>query len=250
MSAKSATILLSTILACMYAGSSLAATLRVALASNFVPVMESISSAFEASSGHELLLSPGSTGRHYTQIVNGAPFDLFLAADTQRPALLESEGNMVNGTRITYALGRLILWSPDPDLIDTNASVLATSRFRHLAIANPTLAPYGQAARQVMEKLGLWTLLQGLLVQGENIAQTLQFVESGNAELGFIAYSQWQEIDGPTRGSSWEPPPALYKPIEQQAVILRDSAAAREFMQFLQDSKAREIIADAGYGLP
>jgi molybdate transport system substrate-binding protein len=225
-------------------------TLRVAVASNFASVLQQLAQSFEVKSGHVVVISPGSTGRHYTQIINGAPFDLFMAADSERPYLLEQTGQAVSDTRFTYALGRIVLWSPDPDLIDTDGQVLQTGSFRHLAIANPRLAPYGQAAREVLEHLQLWQPLQNRLVQGENIAQTLQFVESGNAELGFIASAQWLEIDTHRAGSLWEPPVDSYHPLEQQAILLRESAAGRDFMRFLQGEAARSLIMAAGYGLP
>jgi molybdate transport system substrate-binding protein len=243
-------ILLAALFCQAVSGPCLGDTLRVAVASNFAVVLQQLAPAFEAQSGHSLLISPGSTGRHYTQITNGAPFDIFLAADSERPVLLEQEQRAIAGTRFTYALGRIVLWSPDQDLVDAEGQILQTGQYRHLAIANPRLAPYGLAAQEILAHLQMWDALQGKLVQGENIAQTLQFVESGNAELGFIAMSQWLELAEQQKGSSWEPPMTLYSAIEQQAVMLKDSAAARQFMAFLNDSAARAVIANAGYGLP
>jgi molybdate transport system substrate-binding protein len=250
MLSKTCLSLLAVFFAATVSGPCLADTLRVAVASNFAPVLQQLAPAFEALSGHTVSASPGSTGRHYTQITNGAPFDVFLAADSERPVMLEQEQRALAGSRFTYALGRIMLWSPQPGLVDAEGLVLQTGSFRHLAIANPRLAPYGLAAREILGQLQLWDRLQDRLVQGENIAQTLQFVQSGNAELGFIALSQWLDLADRQTGSSWEPPMALYSPIAQQAVILRDSAAARQFMDFLRSSEARTVIINAGYGLP
>ena len=225
-------------------------TVRVAVASNFSTVLEKLARIFEADTGHVVLSSPGSTGRHYTQIVNGAPFDLFLAADQERPQLLEQQDRIVPGTRITYATGRLVLWSPDARLVDPEGLILQSGNFRHLAIANPRLAPYGKAAQQALESMALWEKLMAKLVQGENISQTLQFVASGNAELGFIAYSQWLEMTENPGGSTWLVPPELHEPVAQQAVLLQDKPAARDFLRFLQSDTAMDLIAATGYGLP
>lgn len=219
---------------------------RVAVASNFAPVLETLQPAFERHSGHELALISGGTGNHFAQIVNGAPFDVFLAADDLRPRMLEEAGRAVAGTTFTYAHGKLVLWSADPGLVGGDGAVL-DSAFTHLAIANPRLAPYGAAAQQALTALGLWDEVQGRIVQGDNIAQTLQFVQSGNAELGFIALSQWLEVGG---GSHWEVPASLYSPIVQQGVLLRDSAAARAFVDFLRLESSRDFIRSAGYDLP
>jgi molybdate transport system substrate-binding protein len=224
--------------------------LRVAVASNFTPVLQRLAPVFKQESGHTLTLISGATGQHYTQIVNGAPFDVFLAADAERPALLETNGRGIAGTRSTYAIGMLVLWSMDAGLVDDTAAVLRGSAFRHLAMANPKLAPYGNAAREVLMGLGLWENLQERLVQGENITQTLQFVQSGNAELGFIARAQWLEIDPLRKGSYWQVPADLHSPLDQQAIVLRDSVAARAFLAFLQSDASREVIHAAGYGLP
>lgn len=224
--------------------------LQIAVASNFAPILEQLQPAFEEQSGHELTLIAGATGQHYTQIVNGAPFDVFLAADAERPQLLEKEGHAVAGTTFTYALGKLVLWSTDPQLVDEEGAVLAEGDFDHLAMASPQLAPYGKAAQQVLMNKGLWDHMQGRLVQGENITQTLQFVQTANAELGFIALSQWLEIDPDDAGSHWLVPQDLYEPIVQQAVILNESPAARAFAAFMQSEASRAAIEAAGYELP
>jgi molybdate transport system substrate-binding protein len=235
------------------------AEVTVAVAANFTAPCEEIAGAFEKASGHHVAISSGSTGKLAAQIQNGAPFEVLLAADAERPALLESNGTAVAGSRFTYALGRLVLWSPDPSLVDSGGKVLASGRFRHLAIANPRLAPYGAAAEQVLDGLGLRRRLAPLLVQGEDIAQTYQFVASGAAELGFVALSQlWAGAGGggagaKIKGSVWIVPAASYRPIAQQAVLLargKDDPAARAFMDFLKSPEARRVIERYGYGLP
>jgi molybdate transport system substrate-binding protein len=224
--------------------------LRVAVASNFRAAMEDAARGFGQRTGHEVALIFGSTGKHYAQIVNGAPFDALFAADTERPQRLEREGRTVPGSRFTYAIGQLVLWSADPALVDADGRVLATGGFRHLAIANPDLAPYGAAAREVLQNLGLWERLDTKLVRGENIGQTFQFVVSGNAELGFVARAQLAAPGQDFDGSAWTPPRELYTPIEQQAVLLRDSAAGRAFMTYMTGEEALRILRDYGYDSP
>lgn len=221
--------------------------LRIAVASNFRPAMEDAATRFEQAAGEEVTLIFGSTGKHYAQIVNGAPFDAFFAADAERPRRLEREGRIVPDSRFTYAVGRIVLWSADARLVDPAGRVLETAGFRHLAIGNPDLAPYGEAARALMRSLGLWEELQPKLVRGENIAQTFQFVISGNAELGFVARSQLLAPGRSFGGSAWEPPQSLYPPIAQQAVLLRDSPAGRNFMAFMQGDAAAAILRAYGY---
>ena len=224
--------------------------IRVAVASNFRPALAAAAERFRQSAGHEVVLIPGSTGKHYAQILNGAPFDAFFAADAERPRRLEEEGRSVPGSRFTYAVGQLVLWSPDAGLVDADGEVLKSGAFRHLSIANPRLAPYGAAARSVLQALGLWEALTPRLVRGENIAQTFQFVISGNAQLGFVARSQLEAPGQAFGGSSWLPPPELYPPIEQQAVLLRDSPAGRAFMTFMRGEEARAIVGAYGYDSP
>lgn len=224
--------------------------LQVAVASNFAPVLQDIGARFEAETGHTLTLIPGATGLHYTQIINGAPFDVYLAADSTRPALLLEQGHGLGDTRFTYAIGKLLLWSADPALVDNDGEVLRSGTFRYLALANPRLAPYGSAAQEVLSALGLWNILQQRLVQGENITQTLQFVQSANAELGFIAKSQWLETASHLSGSHWEVPQALYTPLTQQGLLLKDSPAGRAFIAYLQNDGSRQAIEAAGYELP
>ena len=241
-------ILLAALWLLLPAGRAGAAAIRVAVASNFqVPAAE-IAARFEAKSGAGISLVPGATGRLYAQIVHGAPFAVFLAADKKRPRLLEERGAAIAGSRFTYAIGRLVLWSPAAGFVDPQGKLLATGRFRHLALASPSLAPYGRAAAQALRRLGLWERLEAKMVFGENIGQAFQFVASGNAELGFVAASRL--IAAHAAGSSWPVPEALHDPIEQQAVLLQDSAAARAFLAFLKKPAATAIIRRYGYAVP
>lgn len=229
-----------------------AAEVAVAVAANFTAPLEKIATAFEKASGHHLVISSGSSGKLYAQISGGAPFAAMLSADAERPARLEKEGAAVAGTRFTYAIGKLVLWSMEPGLVDPAGAVLGSSRFRHLAIPDPETAPYGAAARQVLQGLDLWQMLAPRLVQGEDIGQTYQFVATGNAELGFVALSQVRAA-GKLQGSLWIVPAERYRPIEQQAVLLargKDSPAARAFLGFLRSAPARALIEEFGYGLP
>lgn len=224
--------------------------IRVAVASNFTSTIKEITRLFEQHSGHKVTLVFGSTGKHYAQIKNGAPFDIYLAADVQRPKLLEAEGMVQPGSRFTYAIGKLVLWSPERKAVDPAGNVLEQGDFRHLAIANPKLAPYGKAAREVLQNRGLWQVLQERFVRGENIGQTFQFVKSGNAELGFISLSQIKRPGKFMPGSQWEISQSLYSPIEQQAVLLKDNDLARAFMLFMRSEEALKIIRSYGYGTP
>jgi molybdate transport system substrate-binding protein len=228
-----------------------AGEVHVAVAQNFAATLQEISRAFSSATGHSVISSAASTGKLYAQIENGAPFEVFLSADSERPRLLEERGLAVKGSRFSYALGRLVLWSAQPDLVDPAGAVLAKTGWRHLAIANAELAPYGAAAREVLIQRGLWDAVRGRLVQGEDIAQTFQFVATGNAELGFVALAQ---LAGAERGGSrWLVPDSLHAPIEQQAVLLaraKDDAAARALLDFLRAPEARARISQAGYALP
>ena len=223
---------------------------RVAVASNFSDAIKAAADVFEKETGHQVILIFGSTGKHYAQIRNGAPFEAFFAADARRPELLEAEGVAQPGSRFTYAVGKVVLWSPDPDLVDAGVDILADGAFRHLAMANPKLAPYGKAAEEVMRKKGVWDNLRTRTVRGENIGQTFQFVQSGNAELGFVALSQIRKPGMAIPGSFWRPPQALYTPIVQQAVLLRENPAARQFLAFMQEDAAVKIIERYGYDVP
>jgi len=229
--------------------------IKVAVASNFYPTMKVIAKHYElrtaGSTGHhKVILIPGSSGKHYAQIINGAPFDVFFSADIERARMLEQEGRSLVGTRFTYALGKLILWSSIDRYIDSKGEVLNKKDFRYLAIANPKLAPYGKSAEEALRSLKLWENLQGRLVRGENIAQTFQFISSGNAKLGFVAYSQIMNPGISIDGSFWEVPQSIYKPIEQQAVLLNDSYIGRQFLSFVKSDESLSIIYESGYGLP
>jgi molybdate transport system substrate-binding protein len=224
--------------------------IKVAVASNFTTTMNDIAAAFEASTGHKLSLSYGSSGKFYAQIKNGAPFEIFFSADVEKPLQLEKDGLTVADTRFTYAIGMLALWSSKPGLVDTEGKILSQGNFNKLAIANPRLAPYGVAAMQVLEALNITKSLKPKLVQGENIAQTFQFVETGNAELGFIALSQIMKRGLITKGSTWIVPSYLHKPVRQDAVLLKagaDSTAARQLLKFMRSRQATSIIAAYGY---
>lgn len=217
---------------------------RIAVASNFTNAIKAIAKRFEEQSGDKILLVFGATGRLYAQIMNGAPFDAFFSADTRRPALLEQQGVALPNSRFTYAQGKLVLFSPK---MDANAAVLKKRQYHYLAIANPKLAPYGAAAKQVLEKLGLWNSLQFKIVRGENIGQTYHFVISGNAELGFIALSQIKQPRLTLSGSYWQIPANLYQPIKQQAVLISNNPVAKAFLDFVRSNEAKAIIKGFGY---
>lgn len=227
-----------------------AAQIRVAVASNFSPAIKALVEDFEGLTEHSVTLIFGSTGKHYAQIINGAPYDAFFAADAKRPELLELENKAIINSRFTYALGKIILWSPQEGYIDSLATVLAEADFRFLAIANPRLAPYGKAAQETLITMGLWDNISSRLVRGENIAQTFQFVSTGNAQLGFVALSQVSQYGQLIAGSYWLVPQASYQPIEQQALLLRDNDASRQFMAFVQSPKGQAIIRNFGYDTP
>lgn len=234
------------------AGPAQAGEVAVAVAANFTDVTRQLVPRFEDATGHRIRASFGSTGKLYAQIENGAPFEVLLAADTARPKRLEENGLAVAGSRFTYARGRLLLWSAEPGRVDAAGEILQQGGFRHLAIANPKTAPYGLAAQQVLEAIGLWRTLQPRLVRGDNIAQTFQFVATGNAELGLVAKSQVAGLAAAERGSGWEVDPQLHRPIEQQAVLLTRGAendAANAFLEYLRSEAARSVIAAFGYGV-
>jgi molybdate transport system substrate-binding protein len=241
-----------TLIACFWSLTGYAGQVEVAVAANFTVPMQIVASAFERDTGHKALLAFGSTGNLYAQIRNGAPFQVFLSADDQTPAKLEQEGLAVSGTRFTYAVGRLALWSAKSGMVDDKGEVLNKGVYAHLAIANPKLAPYGAAAIEVLRQLGLFKSLQPKFVLGENISQTWQFVASGNADLGFVALSQVLK-DGQLRGgSAWIVPGNLHAPIRQDAVLLvkgRNNAAAKALLAYLKSDKAKAIIRNFGYDI-
>ncbi len=223
---------------------------QVAVAANFVIPLRELSEDFSRQSGHTLRISAGATGKLYAQIVHGAPFEVFLSADSSTPERLEKEGRIVVGSRYTYAIGRLVLWSGQAGVVDAAGEILTTGVFRHLALANPKTAPYGAAAVEVLKARGLYEQLQSKFVIGENIAQTHQFVASRNAEFGFVAQSQVWQGSKLTGGSAWLVPAELHAPIRQDAVLLKrgeNNAAARAFLDYLRSDAARRLIAAYGY---
>ena len=223
---------------------------QVAVAANFAAPMKAIAAALEKATGHNAVSSFGATGTLYAQIKNGAPFDVFLAADAATPARLEQENAALPGSRFTYAIGKLVLWSAKPNFVDDQGEVLKKNSFNHIALAAPKLAPYGVAAIEALKKLGLKDALRSKFVQGENIAQTYQFVATGNADLGFVALSQVYHDGKLKAGSGWIIPANLHTPIRQDAVILAkagNSPAARALVEFLKGEKARAIVKSHGY---
>lgn len=227
-----------------------AAEVSVAVAANFTAPMQKIAAAFEQDTGHKAVLSFGSTGKFYAQVKNGAPYQVLLAADDETPARLEKEGLAQPGTRFTYAIGRLVLWSRQSGLVDDKGEVLRKGAFEHLAIADPRLAPYGAAALETLTQMGLLPGLQARLVQGENIAQAYQFVATGNAALGFVALSQVMSDGRIAEGSAWVVPQSLHSGIRQDAVVLangKDNAAAAALVAYLKGDKARATMRSFGY---
>jgi len=227
-----------------------AGEVSVAVASNFTAPMQKIAALFEQDTGHSAKLSFGSTGKFYAQIANGAPFAVLLAADDKTPEKIASQGLGDGASRFTYAIGQLVLWSKQAGYVDAEGKVLSQGDWQHIAIANPKLAPYGAAAMQTLDKLGLTAQLQPRVVTGENIGQTYQFAASGNAQLGFVALSQVTE-DGKLReGSAWVVPADMHAPIRQDAIVLKPgqgNEAAAALMQYLRGDKARAIIKAYGY---
>ena len=223
----------------------------VAVAANFTDAARELAKRFERATGHTARISYGSTGKLYAQIENGAPFEVFLAADAARPERAEAEGLAVAGSRFTYATGTLVLWSSDAGRFDDGPAYLRAAAFDRAAIANPKTAPYGAAARQVLERLGLWSALRPRLVRGDSIAQTFQFTATDNAQVGFVAFSQIKAWSGDP-GSLWRIPEDHYEPLVQQAVLLKrgeENPAARAFVDYLRGDEARALITDFGYGI-
>ena len=224
-------------------------SVHVAVASNFLNPLKEIAKRYKQDTGNTLILISASTGKLYAQILHGAPFDILLAADAKRPALLEQERQGVKGTRFTYAVGALVLWSLELGRVRGEESLAQMSKGK-LAIANPKTAPYGRAAQQVLESLGFWKKLQPSLVRGENIAQTLQFVATGNATLGFVAKSQMEDPRFKFKGSRWEVPVNMHEPILQQAILLNPGLAnssAKQFLKYLHGPVAKKIMRSYGF---
>ena len=229
--------------------------IRVAVASNFLPTLRELVSIYRAESDDQVKIIAASTGKLYAQIIHGAPFDIFLSADSRRPLLLTQSGHAVESSRFTYALGKIALWAPlnrqKVQESDDCHEALMGGNFSRLAIANPKTAPYGVAAQQTLERLGLWGELQRRLVRGENIAQTLHYVDSGNAQLGIVALSQVMPLQERT-ACIWEIPENLYQSIEQQAVLLKrgtKETTAERFLLFLRSKRATDLIRSRGYGI-
>lgn len=234
-------------LSLMLGGAACAGETKVAVAANFTEAAREIASRFKAKTGHDAVLSFGSSGQFYAQIANGAPYEVFLSADAERPQKAEAEGLAVSGSRFTYARGRLVLFSRTPGLIDGKGAVLGKGGFEKLAIADPKVAPYGRAAVETLTKLKLYEALKPKIVQGASVTQALQYVQTGAAELGFVALSQVASEKG---GSRWIVPLSDHAPIEQQAVLLKtgqNREAAKAFVAFLRSADARAIIKRYGY---
>lgn len=228
----------------------LADDVQVAVAANFTAPMKEIAAGFEKETGHVVKAAYGSTGKFYAQITNGAPFEALLAADAATPSKLVEEGAAVGDSQFTYATGSLVLWSSKPDFVDDAGKVLGTGDFNKVAIANPKTAPYGAAAIEVLTGLGLLEQVQPKFVTGENIAQTFQFVSTGNADLGFVALSQIMKDGKITGGSAWIIPGELHEPIRQDAVVLekgKDKPAVAALMDYLKGEEAKAIIKAFGY---
>src|SRR5690606_16097695 len=236
----------------LFTSATMADEVKVAVAANFTAPFQALAPAFEKATGHTLVASFGATGQFYAQINNGAPFDVPLSADDTTPARLESEDATASGSRFTYAIGSLVLWSADASYLDGTDAALKAGQFRHLAVANPKAAPYGLAAAQVLDRLGLSEAVKAKLVEGQNITQAHQFVSTANAELGFVALSQVYRDGKLGSGSAWIVPQALYDPIRQDAVILRQGAnnpAATALVEYLKGAEAARVIESFGYKL-
>ncbi len=242
---------------CFFALASIAVTpasaeqVLVAVAANFASPFHEVAMEFEESTGHYVQVAAGSSGHFFSQFKNGAPFDVFFSADMERPKLLEEEGLGVKDTRFTYAVGRVVLWSPNTDLVK-GEHTLRSKHFTRLAMANPKTAPYGVAAMQAMQQLKLWESLQPHIVMGENLGQTIGFVESGNAQLGFVALSQVMDPKFKGKGTRWDVPIHLHEPIQQDVILLmkgKDNPAAKALMEFIRGPQAKAIIERYGYAL-
>lgn len=220
------------------------ATTRIAVAANFAPAADQLVQQFAARTGHRVVLSYGATGQLFAQISQGAPFSAFLAADDERPKLLEKQGKAVRGSCFTYATGRLVLWSRTPGLVDNQATVLRQGRFRKLAIAEPAAAPYGVAAMEVLRKLKLEAAVGPKIVKGASVAQAYQFAATGAADLAFVSLAQ---VIGSVKGSRWLVPQNLHSPIRQQAALLKRDPVAKAFLDYLRTKDARRIIRRFGY---
>ena len=237
-------------MSCTYA---FADTANVAVAANFLGTMKKISTAFEKQTGHKVIISTGSTGALYSQIINGAPFDIFFSADARRPEKLEADGISVGDSRFTYALGGIAVYSSIPGYVGQRGDILRKGDYKRLAIANPKTAPYGRAAIEVIENMGLQKKVAGKLALGGSVAQAYQFTASGAAQLGFVALSQIRDAGANFTGSYWVVDESLYTPVQQEAVLLirgKNNNAAKALMNFAKGSVAVKIIHNSGYGTP
>ncbi len=240
-------------LLCVNSATVVASDVHAGVAANFATTFKVLKSRFEMETGYTIIESRGSSGKLYAQIRQGAPFDVFLSADAALPLRLENEGLAVKGSRFSYALGRLVLWSATDKNVAHGEAVLRRGAFRHLALANPKIAPYGAAAKQALVTMDLWEIVQGNVVYGENVAQTYQFVATANAELGFVALAQVLSKSNAAATRVWEVPQTYYQPIRQDAVVLnraKHNRAATQFMRFLKQPAVREVIEQTGYGVP
>lgn len=245
--------LITAFLLVFFSSISYAETTLVAVASNFTKPMTEIAAAFEKATGHTAKLSFGSSGKFVSQFENGAPFEIFLSADDKNPAKLQQSGLAVSGSDFTYAVGKLVLWSATANFVDDKGEILNKGGFKHLAIADPKLAPYGAAAVDVLKNKNLLEKIQPLFVFGENISQTHQFISTGNVELGFVALSQVSENGKIATGSGWIVPQNFYAPIKQNAVLLKtgeENPAAKALFDYLKSPAAKTIIQKYGYDLP
>ena len=252
MSHKVSRLLGALLIALAPLGLAQAGEVQVAVAANFTAPMEELAKGFAQSSGHQAKLAFGATGKFYAQISHGAPFEVFLSADSKTPSKLIGDGAAVAGSQFTYATGQLVLWSAQPGLVDDQGAVLKQGSFAHLAIANPAAAPYGAAALETLQALDVAEPLKGKLVQGESIAQTHQFIATGNAELGFVALSQISKDGRISGGSVWQVPAKLHAPLTQDAVLLKagqDNPAARALLDYLKTPAAKAVIARYGYAV-
>ena len=225
-----------------------ASTLRIAVASNFTHTMKSIVKRYHEKTAQRVLISSGSTGKHFAQIMNGAPFDIFFAADKRRPEIIENNNIVQPGNRFTYAIGQLVLWSAKIQDRHLNLSIFNNFTNKYLAIANPKLAPYGKAAEETLKKINAWSRIRKNIVMGENITQAFQFAASGNAALAMLAYSQVKQANA--NGQYYLIPKNHYTPIEQQAVILKNNKNVQSFVSFFKSKKSQDLILNAGYRLP
>ncbi|VVP25329.1 molybdate ABC transporter substrate-binding protein [Pseudomonas fluorescens] len=247
-----APVCLASLIAACALGTAQADEVQVAVAANFTAPIQAIAADFEKDTGHKLVAAYGATGQFYTQIKNGAPFEVLLAADDATPQKLEAEGDTVKGSRFTYAIGTLALWSTKDGYVDAKGKVLSDNQYLHLAIANPKTAPYGLAATQVLAKLGLTDKVKAKIVEGQNITQAYQFVSIGNAELGFVALSQILKDGKVIGGSAWIVPADMHDLIKQDAVVLnkgKDNPAAQALVDYLKSPKAAAVIKSYGYQL-